>query len=305
MKPPAFLDALLQRLENAFSISRVSDWLGTAAMNVSLAVCVFGVFYIAWRLVNRLLWSRLRDQIDLTTAALLETALKTTMLSIGALVALNIAGVQTAALLTSLGVLSLTIGFALRDTLSNIISGFLVFVDRPFTIDDLVEIDGQYGRVDKITLRTTRIITVDGRMLAVPNSIVMNKTVASYTNYPHLRIDIAVTVAVTENLDDVREILLALIRSNPAYISNPLPRVVVVKLNDYNVALELQAWLKDERDHIQQRFDLRESVFKALTAANVEMPLETIRLASRDIHNKSLESKSKRETHVTAKDSHA
>jgi small conductance mechanosensitive channel len=305
LKPPAFLDALLQRLENAFSISRVSDWLGTAAMNVSLAVCVFGVFYIAWRLVNRLLWSRLRDQIDLTTAALLETALKTTMLSIGALVALNIAGVQTAALLTSLGVLSLTIGFALRDTLSNIISGFLVFVDRPFTIDDLVEIDGQYGRVDKITLRTTRIITVDGRMLAVPNSIVMNKTVASYTNYPHLRIDIAVTVAVTENLDDVREILLALIRSNPAYISNPLPRVVVVKLNDYNVALELQAWLKDERDHIQQRFDLRESVFKALTAANVEMPLETIRLASRDIHNKSLESKSKRETHVTAKDSHA
>lgn len=154
-------------------------------------------------------------------------------------------------------------GFALRDTLLNIISGFLVFVDRPFTIDDLVEIDGQYGRVDKITLRTTRIITVDGRMLAVPNSIVMNKTVASYTNYPHLRIDIAVTVAVTENYD-VREILLALIRSNPAYISNPLPRVVVVKLNDYNVALELQAWLKDERDHIQQRFDLREAYSKHL-----------------------------------------
>ena len=160
-------------------------------------------------------------------------------------------------------------------------------MDRPFTIDDLVEIDGQYGRVAKITLRTTRVITVDGRMLAVPNSIVMNKTVTSYTNYPHLRIDIAVTVAVTEDLDNVREILLGLVKNSPAYLDEPMPRMVVVKLNDYNIALELQAWIKDERNHIQERFDLRERVFTALTAAHVEMPLETIQLAPHKIQVKS------------------
>ena len=278
MNSPPLLEALLQRLEAALSLSQLGDWLGTAILNVSLAAGVFTLFYVAWRLINRLLASRLRARIDRTTAALLETALKTAMLSIGALVALNTAGVQTAAVLTSLGVLSLTIGFALKDTLSNIISGFLVFVDRPFTIDD-----GQYGRVDKITLRTTRVITVDGRMLAVPNSIVMNKTVISYTNYPHLRIDIAVTVAVKENLDNVREILLGLVINNPSYLEEPMPRMVVVKLNDYNVAVELQAWIKDERNHIQERFDLRERVFKALTAAHVEMPLETIQLAPHKI----------------------
>lgn len=283
MNSPPLLEALLQRLEAALSLSQLGDWLGTAILNVSLAAGVFTLFYVAWRLINRLLASRLRARIDRTTAALLETALKTAMLSIGALVALNTAGVQTAAVLTSLGVLSLTVGFALKDTLSNIISGFLVFVDRPFTIDDLVEIDGQYGRVDKITLRTTRVITVDGRMLAVPNSIVMNKTVTSYTNYPHLRIDIAVTVAVKENLDNVREILLGLVINNPSYLEEPMPRMVVVKLNDYNVAVELQAWIKDERNHIQERFDLRERVFKALTAAHVEMPLETIQLAPHKI----------------------
>ena len=287
MNSSPLLEVLRQRLEASLSISQLSDWLGTAFVNVSLAAGVFALFYVAWRVINRLLASRLRTRIDRTTAAMLETALKTTMLSIGALVALNTAGVQTAAVLTSLAVLRLTIGFALRDTLSNIISGFLVFVDRPFTIDDLVEIDGQYGRVAKITLRTTRVITVDGRMLAVPNSIVMNKTVTSYTNYPHLRIDIAVTVAVTEDLDNVREILLGLVKNSPAYLDEPMPRMVVVKLNDYNVALELQAWIKDERNHIQERFDLRERVFKALTAAHVEMPLETIQLAPHKIQVKS------------------
>ena len=168
MNSPPLLSALLQRLADVFSVNRLSDWLSIAVLNAGLAVCVFGLFYVVWRLINRILRSQLSDRIDRTTAAMLETAIKTTLLGIGVLVALSAAGVQTAAVLTSLGVLSLTIGFALKDTLSNMISGFLVFVDRPFTIDDLVEIDGQYGRVDRITLRTTRIITVDGRMLAGP-----------------------------------------------------------------------------------------------------------------------------------------
>ncbi len=304
MNPPSLWNALLQRLEDVFSVNRLSDWLSVAVLNVGLAVFMFGLFYVAWRLANGFLAARLQDRMDRTTAAMLETALKTTLLGIGVLVALNTAGVQTAAVLTSLGVLSLTIGFALKDTLSNIISGFLVFVDRPFTIDDLVEIDGQYGRVDRITLRTTRIITVDGRMLAVPNSVVMNKTVTSYTNFPHLRIDIAVTVAVTEDLDIVREILLSLVKNNPAYIDEPAPRMVVAKLNDYNVALELQAWLNDERNHVQQRFDLREAVFKALTAANVEMPLETIQLAPHHIQVQSLTPQMQCSSVAKNKDSH-
>ncbi len=116
-------------------------------------------------------------------------------------------------------------------------------------------------------------------MLAVPNSTITNTTVASCTNFPHLRLDIDVTVAVTENLDRAREILLALVRDDPAYQTDPPPRVVVTALNDYNVALQLQAWLDEERDHIAKRFALREQVFKALTEAGVEMPFETLQLA--------------------------
>ncbi|MBY0573263.1 MAG: mechanosensitive ion channel [Undibacterium sp.] len=120
-------------------------------------------------------------------------------------------------------------------------------------------------------------------MLAVPNSVVMNKTVTSYTNYLCLRIDVSVTVAVTENLNRVRAILLALIEGNSNYLDGLKLRTVVVKLNDYNVARELLAWLKEERNHIQQRFERREKIFKTLMAANVEMPLETLQLAPHHI----------------------
>ena len=177
------------------------------------------------------------------------------------------------------GIAGLTIGFAARDALSNLISGILIFWDRPFVIGDLVEVGGQYGRVDKITLRSTRIVTVDGRMLAVPNTTIINSTVASYTNFPNIRLDIDVTVAVTENLDRVRSILIDLVKKDRDFMPDPPPLVVVKALNDYNVALQLRVWLAEERKHIAKSLELREKIFKELTAAGVDMPYETIQLA--------------------------
>ena len=177
----------------------------------------------------------------------------------------------------------MTLGLAAQDTPSNIISGLLIFWDRPFVIGDLVEVEGHYGRVERITPRSTRIVTVDGRMLAVPNSTVINTTVASYTNFPHLRLDISVTISVTEDVDRARETLLKLVGDDPSILTEPPPRVVVTALNDYNVALQLQAWIADEKQHIPKTFELREAVFKTLTTAGVEMPFETLQLAPIDV----------------------
>ncbi|MGD2028246.1 MAG: mechanosensitive ion channel family protein, partial [Anaerolineales bacterium] len=180
----------------------------------------------------------------------------------------------------SIGIAGVTIGFAARDAFSNLISGLLIFLDRPFVIGDLVEVGDNYGHVDQITLRSTRIITSDGKMLAVPNNEMINTTVASYTNFPNLRLDIPVTVGVSEDTQHVRELLLDVVKGDPDYLEIPAPRVVVTELNDYNVALELQVWLKDERQHVEMRSSLRERVFKKLTQAQVDMPFETIQVIS-------------------------
>ena len=103
MNSPPLWNALLERLADVFSVNRLSDWLSAAVLNVGLALCVLGLFYVVWRLINRILRSQLSDRIDRTTAAMLETAIKTTLLGIGTLVALSTVGVQTAAMLTSLG----------------------------------------------------------------------------------------------------------------------------------------------------------------------------------------------------------
>lgn len=276
-----FVMGILDRLRTAFEPTRLGDTLAEFVANLTVAVLTFAAFYLLWRLLERGLRPALRRaKVDATSTTFLHTLLKYTILAIGAVQALSAFGVNTGTLLTSLGLAGLTVGFAARDALSNLISGLLIFWDRPFVIGDLVEVESSYGRVDRITLRSTRIVTVDGKMLAVPNTTIINSTVASYTNFPHLRLDIDVTVAVTEDIDRARAVILNVVDDDARYLPQPAPRVVVRTLGDYNVGLQLQVWIKDEREHVAHRYALRERVFKALGAAGVEMPFETISVVS-------------------------
>jgi small conductance mechanosensitive channel len=83
-----------------------------------------------------------KNKLDKTTVSFLEKTLKYVFMIIGALEGLSAAGVDTTALIASLGIAGLTIGFAARDALSNLISGLLIFWDRPFIIGDLIEVQG-------------------------------------------------------------------------------------------------------------------------------------------------------------------
>lgn len=275
-----FFESILTRLQEIFNPRDMGERVAEGLSDLVVGLAVFLAFYLFWRILMLIMRRTLRKStLDETTYSFVETAVKYTILTIGFVSALDSVGVNTGALLASLGIVGVTIGFAARDSLSNFISGIIIFIDRPFVIGDLVEIEDKYGRVSEITLRSTRVVTADGRMLAVPNTEIVNKTVASYTNFPNLRLDIPVTIAIDEDIEEARQILLGLIVGDSEYLNEPAPRVIVTALNDYNIALELQAWLKDERQHVEKRAELREKVFNALDKAGVEMPFETIQLA--------------------------
>ena len=282
-----YLSEIFARLEAIFSPEIIGDRLATFVLNLIVGTLTFAAFYIFWLIVDRLLRVYIkRASIDRTTASFIERTTRYIFIAIGILEGLSAAGIDTGALLASLGIAGLTIGFAARDALSNLISGMLIFWDRPFVIGDLIEVGEFYGRVEDITLRSTRVVTVDGTMLAVPNSVIINSTVASYTNFPHIRLDIGVTIAVTENVDHARDILLNIVAADDDYLQSPGPKVVMTAINDYNVALQLQAWLHDEENHIPKRFELREQVYNALNKAGIAMPFETIQLAPFELTGK-------------------
>ncbi|PRQ04301.1 Small-conductance mechanosensitive channel [Enhygromyxa salina] len=276
------MSEILNRLRDLFSPTRITTYLVDELLpDLVVAVVTLGTAWLVWKLLERGARAVLRrSELDETAQSFIQTVIRYLILTIGVVTALAQLGVDTASLLTSLGVVGLTIGFAARDTLSNVISGLFIFWDRPFVISDLVEIDGKYGRVQNITMRSTRVVTVDGRMLAIPNSQIVNSVVASYTNFPNLRLDVPFTISVTEDIARAREIAIGVIADDARFLADPAPLVAVTELNDYNVTMELRVWLDDERSHVTMRFELRERLFEALRSAEVEMPFETFALVS-------------------------
>ncbi|MCB9649730.1 MAG: mechanosensitive ion channel family protein [Deltaproteobacteria bacterium] len=274
------MNAVLERVKHLFSPELILTWLADTLPDVVAAIATFVAFYVLWRFTARVARAVLaRAHTDETAAAFMQAVLKYALFTVGAVSALGQLGVDTGALLASLGVAGLTVGFAAKDALSNLISGIFIFWDRPFVIGDLVEISGMYGRIDLITMRSTRVVTVDGKMLAIPNSVVVNSIVASYTNFPHLRIDVPLTVGLAEDYDRVTAVLMEVARAYPLAMQTPAPQVVMRAVNDYNVALELQVWIDDEKQHIAARFALRRAAYEALRHAKVDMPFETLQLA--------------------------
>src|SRR5712691_11563935 len=274
---------ILQRLQQIFSADRIANALSHFAPRFVIGLIVFLVFYLLYRVLNFLL-ARVtrRAKVEPTAATFLLTVLKYVVLIAGLVMALEELGLGVTTILEGIGIIGIALGFAAKDTLSNIIAGFFLFWDKPFVIGDLIEVSDEYGEVREITLRSTRILTVDGKLISIPNSVIVNTKVRSYTMSPHLRLDIDVTIAVFEKISAAREAILAIVRGDEKFLTDPPPEVVVITLGDYYVKLELKVWLRDPRIHIPVREELREGIKNALDAASIVMPYETIELVKHE-----------------------
>lgn len=274
------MNEIVQHLANRFGPEGIGKYLSETAPNVISALGIFLAFYVVWKIVSNALemFSR-RAGIDATLAQFIQSVAKIVILTIGSVTALSEIGLDVSSILTSLGVVGLTLGFAAKDTLSNLISGIFILWDRPFVLGDLIEVDGKYGKVANITMRSTRVVTPDGKMLAIPNAVMANSAVASYTNFPHLRIDVDLTVGAGENFERLRDVFDAVIAGDARYLSDPKPAMVITDVGDYNVTAQFRVWIEDERQHVPMRFELRERLFEAFRAAGIDMPLQKVRLA--------------------------
>jgi len=99
-------------------------------------------------------------------------------------------GINVGAALAGLGVVGLTVGFAAKDSLSNIMAGFLILWDKPFHSGDWVTLGEKYGRVEEITMRTTRLLTSNNTQIIVPNEIMINQVLVNHSSNRPIRIEV-------------------------------------------------------------------------------------------------------------------
>lgn len=179
-------------------------------------------------------------------------------------------GVDLTALLATAGVLTVAIGLAAQTSLSNLIAGVFLLVDRPFEIGDTVEIEGRVGVVQAITLLSTHVRTFNNIRVRWPNDVVLKATILNYTRFPARRVDLALRVLVGGDLAATRAAMLDEIEALPLILLDPPPEVLLRGFTDNTVEVEVRAWLAVE-DFILGRTALTLAIHEALHRVGAEL----------------------------------
>ncbi len=148
-------------------------------------------------------------------------------------------------LLATLGVVSLALGFGLQNTVANLAAGVGLTLDKPFEVGDRIRIGETWGDVVTIGLRSTRIVTVNGDLVVVPNSLLDTRELWNYTyqEHPKFRLDIPIGISYTSSIPLAESLMLEVARSDDRVLSYPEPHVRAKELADNGVMLELRVWI--------------------------------------------------------------
>lgn len=162
-------------------------------------------------------------------------------------------GFNVTALLGAAGVIGVAIGFASQTSISNIISGFFLLIERPFSVGDSIKNGDVSGIVESIDLLAIRVRTLDNKMVRLPNELVLKNSLVNLTYYPIKRIDCLLSVAYTDDVSSVMQRIYTVIKNNQLFLVDPVPVVMVNKIaqpelsNETRLFLMVRVWVIKEQ----------------------------------------------------------
>lgn len=175
-------------------------------------------------------------------------------------------------ILGAAGIFSLAIGFAVRDTVENYIASILLSIRNPFEVNDLINIDGHEGNVARLTSRATILVSPNGNHIRIPNSVVYKSIIINYTRHPERRFQFDVSVYTEHDLHEIQALALQTLKNVEGLCDKPEPQVIVHKLGDSNVTLQIFAWVdQDKFNYLKIRSNAIIEVKQAFDSAGIVM----------------------------------
>ena len=267
----------------ALGIQFRDDRVTLGAILAGLAVGY--LFLIASQSSRRYLQSNFLPQAGVEPALtqVLATFAAYAVLAIGVLAALNLMGISLTALAVIAGGLSVGIGFGLQEIVSNLISGFILLLERSIGPGDVVQEGETIGVVEEIGIRSMRIRTLDNVELIVPNARFLTETVTNYTrSESKVRVHIPVGVSYQSDPRQVEKVLLEAAQ-NPLVLNSPAPSVFFTGFDESSLNFELLVWTDDAFEIPRLTSDLRFQIWETLQANHIEIPFP-----QRDVHVRSM-----------------
>jgi len=253
-------------------LAELQRWALNALPQFAGALVVLIAATVGWRVVS-VPFSRAlaRSQLDPALASVLLTIARYTVIGMALIIAASQVGIHITPLLGGLGVAGLAVGLAVRDTVSNMVSGLIILWDRPFEIGDVISIDGAEGRVERIGLRSTHLRSADGARVIIPNSMISTTRITNRTAPGTTRLRIPITLTVDRDTPALGQALLGALRADPHVLPDPPPQLQIMEVNDWTVKVELWAWVRTA-DAETVRLRLHDQILTALRQTKESNP---------------------------------
>ncbi len=270
-----FAGSYLIRLFQLRLIER-SFW---AILFFMLAFPVKSLVHFTIRYVKEKVVLNTETKVDDIVFDLLDRFSGVAILILAAVLALDIMGINVMPFIAGAGVAGIAIGFAAKDTLSNLIAGVLLIIDRPFEIGDRIEVwsapkgSATWGDVIDIGIRATKIKTTDNIIIIIPNNEIMKRDIVNYTaNSGRIRVRVNIGVAYDTDIDKARRAIIEVAKSAEWILTDPCPKVVVRNFGESSIDLQLRVWIKDARKRMDTISYVTDRVKAAFDGAGIEIP---------------------------------
>jgi len=237
----------------------------------AIIILIVGWMLAGWARRGTLNLADRAEWIDPTLKPLLGSLVRYAVLIFTLIAVLGQFGIETTSIIAVLGAAGLAVGLALQGTLSNVASGVMILVLRPFKVGDYVETGGVGGTVKEVGLFRVELATLDNLYLSVPNSQAFNSVITNYSRHDTRRIDLIIGIGYSSDIEKAMDVLVKLAEADDRVLGDPEPQVTVRALGESSVDVGLRFWV-DASNYWGVITDTRKSVKLALDNAGIEIP---------------------------------
>lgn len=244
------------------------------AFRVLIAIVIYfiGGKIIKW--LRRMLRKTLeRSNADEGVAQFLDSAAKIALYFILIVIVINQLGIETTSVVAVLGSAGLAIGLALQGSLANFAGGVLILIFKPFKVGDYIIEDTHKneGTVSEIMIFYTKLLTVDNKVIVIPNGVLANASLTNVTKQEKRRLDLFVGISYEADIRKAKQVLKELLTTEPARIMEEKIDVFVDALEDSSVKLGGRVWVNAE-EYWEAKWRLTEAIKEELEKAGIEIP---------------------------------
>jgi len=256
MKPEGTISSLLGQLD---------------IYTIVLAIIIAVAGYFIAKLLSAGLGRTFSKRLTKRQSHILQRITFYIILLIFIMMALQELGFKMTVLLGATGVFTLAIGFAAQTSISNIVSGLFLMIDKPYKIGDSIQLKNVSGEVHSVDLLSTKIRTFDNTLVRVPNETLLKADIVNYSRLPTRRVDVQLRVSEKADLRNVEKILLNLAKNNDLCLDEPEAVVVFSGFGDIGINFRFSLWAK-RKDYSALKSVIVKEIKQAFSKNNIEIP---------------------------------